>query len=337
MTGTVDSEIHTDIADWNQDLKRSQRRNRDQLRSTLIDLKPDIVHVIHPLGNVLPVIWRDFPVITTFWGLNIGRGAKWMTRAKVLLLLWGSQVLASHDFKLIDQMRQLCLGMRQVHFLPVGSNIFPSPAILQAPRQDLRRRYHLDIDGQYLAYFGGYDPNMGVTDLFQAVRRLRDEGHDRLRLLLIGWQRHLQDPCFLPIKQAIEREQVEDVLMMTPFAPDEEVAGLLRAADLVVLPYRHNSMGRTSLMAALGAGAPVVLASSLADLGPLQGAVVQVPPQSPQILAHHIESLLQDPHRVKQLAISGRQAWEKNFSWQAISQRHLQLYQRLIKNKSVSQ
>jgi glycosyltransferase involved in cell wall biosynthesis len=119
---------------------------------------------------------------------------------------------------------------------------------------------------------------------------------------------------------------------MTPFAPDEEVADLMKAVDLVALPYRQNSMGRSSLMAALCAGAPVILASSLTDLGPLNEAVCRVPPQSPRMLAQQIKLLLDDPLRTKELGLAGRQAWEQNFSWPVIAENHLQVYQKVLQS-----
>ncbi|MFA4901980.1 MAG: glycosyltransferase family 4 protein [Desulfobaccales bacterium] len=338
MGEAVDQEIHLN-GDWSLGFGAAQRQTQNQLRSALHELKPDVVHIIHPSayyganGNIhaLPVIWREYPVVATFWGFNMGHGATWLTRALVLWLLWGSQALASHDFKLMADMRRLCLGMRQMHFLPVGSNILPSAAVLQASRPELRQRYNLDLDKQYIGYFGGFDQSMGVVDLCQAVRRLREDGHHRLRLLLIGWQRHRQNPRFLAMQQSIEREHIEDIVIMTPYAPDEEAAGLLRAADLVALPYRHNSLGRSSLMAALRAGAPVVLASSLDDLGCLNEAVVRVPPQNPTTLAQQIDSVLKDPQRAEVLGQSGRQVWEKNFSWPVIAKNHLEVYQTILK------
>ncbi len=337
MEGTVDREIRLN-SDWSFSFGVSQRQAQQQLRSTLHKLRPDVVHIIHPTtfygvrGNLhtLPVFWRDFPVTATFWGFNIGHGATWLARALVFSLLWGSQALASHDFKLMANMRRLCLGLRQVHFLPVGSNILPSAAVLQASRQELRQRYNLDPDKQYIGYFGGFDQSMGVMDLCQAVRQLREDGHNRLRLLLIGWKRHLQNPRFLAMQQVIEREHLEDIVIMTPYALDEEVAGLLRAADIVVLPYRQNSVGRSSLMAALRAGAPVVLASSLTDLGPLNKAVMLVPPQAPGILAQKIDSVLKDSRYTEVLGQSGRQVWEQNFSWPVIAKKHLEVYQTIL-------
>jgi len=337
MGETVDREIHLH-GHWDLGFGAPQRQTRNQLRSTLRELQPDVVHIIHPSAHygfkghiyALPVAWRDFPVVTTFWGFNIGRNATWRARLMMLLLLWGSQAVTSHDFKLMGQMRQLCLGLRQAHFLPVGSNILPSAAVLQASQEDLRQRYHLDPDAQYLGYFGGFDQSMGVNDLFQALRRLREDGHNHLRLLLIGWQRHLQNPRFLGTQQAIEREHIGDLVVMTPYAPDEEVAGLLRAVDIVVLPYRKNSMGRSSLMAALCAGAPVILASAFPNLGPLNGAAVRVPAQSPESLAREIKVLLEDPSRAKKIGQSGRRVWEDNFTWACIAKNHLELYATML-------
>jgi glycosyltransferase involved in cell wall biosynthesis len=336
---SVSKEIHFK-GDWslNSGYGCFQNPSLRQLRHTLKDIRPDLVHIIYPSAyyginghiQALPAIWRDFPTVTTFWGLNVGRGSNLSTRATVAMLAWGTGAVAAHDFGLMNYIRWLCLGLRQVQFLPVGSNIRVPLDVLQATRSEVRRRHGLDLETRYIGYFGGFDPNMGVADLLHALRTLRDRGNKRLNLLLIGWQRHRDNPRFLSMRQKIAEAKLEDVILMTPYAPDREVAELLRAIDVCVFPFRHNSMGRTSLMAALNAEAPVILASSSPKLGPLEAAVSRVPPRSPRLLADAIEVLLNDPNLSRQLALRGHKVWEEQFSWPIIAGKHLQLYNTIL-------
>lgn len=337
LEDAVDQEVHLE-GDWRIGPGLRRSRAQDQLRRALAHLSPEVVHIIHPSpyyglnGHIqsLPVFMGQFKILVTFWGLNVGRGSNWRARATVAILAWGAGAVATHDFHLMKYLQWLCLGLRQVLFLPVGSNIQVPLDIIQATQSELRRRHGLDLDSQFIGYFGGFDSNNGVADLLKAVRLLRDRGYHRLRLLLIGWQRHLDNPRFSFMKQIVAQEHLEDVLLMTPYAPDQEVAELLRAADLCVFPFRYNALGRSSLMAALNAGAPVVLASTSTQLKPLEGAVVRVPPRSPQTLADTIRILLDNPDRCGQLALAGRQAWERQFSWPIIAEKHLQVYKRLL-------
>lgn len=336
----ADQEVHV-VGDWSIGLGLAQRHNRRRLKVALTDLKPDLVHIIHPPayygvnGHIhsLPILWRDFPTVVTFWGFNMGRGSNWRAVTVVLILLWGAQAVATHDFGNIQKLRRLCGGLRTIHFLPVGSNILPSDSVFAASRTDTCLKHGLDPAMQYIAYFGGFDPGRGLGDLFRAVGILRDRGYDHLRLLMIGWQRHLSNPTFRPVQQAMAREGVEKVVIMTPYAGDDEVASLMRAANLMVFPFHRNSLGRSSLMAALNVGAAVIVASPPGGLGPLQGAVQEVPPGNPAALAEKIQILLANPPLAEDLAAAGHRAWEEHFSWPVIAQKHLTVYQRALAGK----
>jgi glycosyltransferase involved in cell wall biosynthesis len=337
LTGAVEREFHV-TGDWSLGCNPEHRASRKELRQAILQAAPDVIHVIHPCGyygpkghiHVLPVVWREVPVVTTFWGLNIGRDSNLVARTVVPLLLWRSHAVAAHDFSLIQQLRRFSFYTRTVYFLPVGSNVLPSPSVIEASREQLRVDYKLKPDAKYVCFFGGFDRSRGLDDLFAAVRLLRDRGWDNLYLLMIGWQRHFEKPSFQRVKELIKRKDLASITLMTPYAPDDEVAGLMRASDVCVFPFHSNAIGRSSLMAALCAGVPIVLASATAELGVLSRAVYRIPSKNSAKLAGAIECLLRDSERAGDLAATARQVWLKEFTWEAIARKHLQVYNEII-------
>jgi glycosyltransferase involved in cell wall biosynthesis len=338
LKGSVEQEIHI-RGDWEFGFGARARDKLSQLKLALNNLNPDLVHIIHPPGyygidghiHAWPALWRRYPTVTTFWGLNAGFNSNWRARMSVVILAWFSDAVATHDYGILSRLSWICGGGRKIHYLPVGSNILPPMSIFEISQSELRRQLGLDPEAKYLGYFGGYAYGRGIDNLFQTLKMLKEKGYDRLKLLLIGWQRHLKDARFISIKQLMEREGIEDLVVLTPFAPAEEVARLLRAVNVCVFPFFRNAMGRSSLMAALSVGAPIVLTSILADLGPLNGAVLQVSPRDPEVLARGIQFLLDNPSDASKLGTAARRVWEENFSWPAIAEQHLTMYKTVSK------
>lgn len=337
LDGAVEREIHV-TGNWSFGRDPEHRASRKELRQAILQAVPDVIHVMHPCGyygtkghiHALPVIWREAPVVTTFWGLNLGRGSNLAARLVVPLLLWRSHAVAAHDFSLIQQLRRFCLYAHTVYFLPVGSNVLLSSDVIGVSPEQLRADYKLRPDAKYVCYFGGFDRGRGLEDLFTAVRLLRDKGWNNLYLLMIGWQRHFEKSSFQRVKEFIKHKDLTSVTLMTPYAPDDEVISLMRASDACVFPFHSNAIGRSSLMAALCAGVPIVLASATAELGVLNWAVYRTPSRNPAKLAGAIECLLRDSKRASDLAAKARQVWLKEFTWEAIARKHLQVYNEII-------
>jgi|GEM_PF-1787889 len=336
LDGAVNQEFHVK-GTWSLGFGAAERDGIRQMWNAFKQAEPDIVHVIHPCGgfgvqghiHALPVIWRRASLVTTFWGLNVGPKATWRARVVVPLLLWGSREVAAHDFGLMKYLKYFSLGLRQIHFLPVGSNISLETWALDQNRDELRRRFGWAPGVYYLAYFGGFDAGRGLDSLFQCVSILSQRGL-RVKLLLVGWQRHLTNPLFTPVLAAIKRYGISEKVQLTPYAPADEVAVLLRAADICVFPFLRNPVGRSSVIGALSVGAAIVLASTISDLGPIDHAVKQVPPGSPWRLAATIESLLKDPEECEILRKRARQVWLDNFTWSKIAAMHLRVYQQVV-------
>lgn len=107
------------------------------------------------------------------------------------------------------------------------------------------------------------------------------------------------------------------------FVSDAEVAAVMEAADVVVLPYREIDQSGV-LFTAMGHGKPMVL-SSVGGF-PEVAEAVHVPPGDPDALGEAIAALLADPARRAELAAAARAAAAGPYSWDAVARAHLALY-----------
>ncbi len=110
----------------------------------------------------------------------------------------------------------------------------------------------------------------------------------------------------------------------------DDVASLLRAADLFVHPSRSEGLP-LAVLEALASGLPVVASR----VGGIPEAVedgrsgVLVPPGDPEALAGALRGLLAEPERAEALGRAGHERAVRAFSVEAMTQRYLDLYAEL--------
>jgi glycosyltransferase involved in cell wall biosynthesis len=80
----------------------------------------------------------------------------------------------------------------------------------------------------------------------------------------------------------------------------------------------------------MAAGLPVVATSVGAIPRVIEGLLV--PPDDPDALAKGILRLLDDPKQARDLALRTQQKHQEHFSREAMGERYLRLYQRLLVN-----
>ncbi|QEC46899.1 glycosyltransferase family 4 protein [Baekduia soli] len=116
------------------------------------------------------------------------------------------------------------------------------------------------------------------------------------------------------------------VRLVGRFVADAELAGVLRRADLVVLPYREIDQSGV-LYAALGLGRPLLL-SAVGGFPEVAaaGAAELVEPGDPAALHAALRALLDDPARRAGLAAGAAHAAATTFSWPEAARRHRALY-----------
>jgi glycosyltransferase involved in cell wall biosynthesis len=201
----------------------------------------------------------------------------------------------------VPLIRRLGAGRTPIVWTPIPSNV-PADA---DPARVAARRAELG-DGPVVGHFGTYSPL--ITDLLGPALRAMLKRRADVRVLLLGaggekWCGELSSG-------------ESDRVAATGPLPANAVAEYLRACDLVVQPYPDGaSSRRTSLMAALANGVPVVT-----TLGVLSepiwsgGSVAAVPVGDPKRLAGRVSELLSQPERLAELGAAGRRLYEEQFA-----------------------
>nr|MBN1230095.1 glycosyltransferase family 4 protein [Anaerolineae bacterium] len=213
--------------------------------------------------------------------------------------------------------------------IPIGINLDTAPPpgysrVLQ------RARYQLDPGSILVSHFGILNESKGVLDLVEAAAILRETGCD-VRLLMIGDRAGSNDPANIAYGQKVDRLIAERCL--TPFVTwtgpvsDEEASACLYASDLSVLPYIDGaSLRRTTLLATLAHGIPVITTTPRFDRDLLETAAAVIPPRSAEVLASAMAALIENPEKREQLARAGK-ALATHFNWDRIAQDTIAFYQ----------
>ncbi len=166
---------------------------------------------------------------------------------------------------------------------PAGSYPFPPTAVGELPdRAAARAALELPADRRVALFLGLIRPYKGVDLLIEAAARLRPDSD---WLLVVGGEPWGGLASIL--QQQVRDLGLEDrVRLVLRWVPEVEVAGLLAAADLVVLPYRSGSQSAVAPMA-LAAGVPVLTT----DVGGVA-----------EIVRHGIDGWVVEPGSVDALA-----------------------------------
>jgi glycosyltransferase involved in cell wall biosynthesis len=173
-------------------------------------------------------------------------------------------------------------------------------------------------------------PHKGYDDLVQALALIA-ERLPNTRCLVVGeaprkrYLRHLLDLA--------ERHAVKDRLTLVGFR--EDVACLLQAMDLVVLPSHSEGLPIT-ILEAMAAGKPVVATA----VGGIPEVVrngetgLLVPPRDPQRMAEAAIRLLQSPALARLMGEAGRKQVEAGFTLAREARETSMAYQEILASRS---
>jgi glycosyltransferase involved in cell wall biosynthesis len=226
-------------------------------------------------------------------------------------------------------------------YVPIGPNIALAP--LEHTRPAVRRSLGLALDAPLILFFGFLHPVKGLERLIEATADVR-RGQPGLRLVLAGGgeshsvlggaaaalRRQLQDVAC--------RHGIEDDVTFTGYLPEQDVSGLLHAADVAVFPYDAGVTDKSgSLLAALAHGVPTIATSApgaagaagMAGTDVASDGVLRVPPRDTAALAQALRLLLSDPGLAARLAAAGR-AYAAGRTWEAVAATHARTYDEVL-------
>ena len=230
--------------------------------------------------------------------------------------------LIVHQQADVDNLAQVGIDANVV-LIPHGSHV---PVDLSP--DEVRRGLGLE-DRRIVSTFGFLLPHKGVIRLLEAFDVLRRENPDLLLLALTSLHPDPISKAYLKeVEHEIEARELDShVLLVTDYLPDQTARTVLRAADVIVLPYDptpESASGAARFV--LSAGRPVI-ATDLPIFSDAGEAILRVPHGDSAALAIAMRSVLDDPGRATELAFRAESRAAET-RWDLVAAQHLDVYRR---------
>jgi len=183
----------------------------------------------------------------------------------------------------------------------------------------VRERYDLR-DEPVILFVGRLVRAKGVDVLVRAIARVREETDERVRLVLVGPNKHMfggseGDTYTGRIRRLVDQTGLGSDVVLAGQIPDDELRDLYAAADILALPSRFEAQGMV-LLEALASGTPVVGT----DVGGIPEVITTdvgrvVPSEDHDELAGALIDVLADDG---QMGRAARTRAEERYSWDRI-------------------
>jgi glycosyltransferase involved in cell wall biosynthesis len=234
------------------------------------------------------------------------RGIEWLVMSRchrivVLSEFMRQRVMATH-------------GIAPERIILVPGAADPSLFRPAADRRELRRMLGLLEDRTILFTVRNLVPRMGLETLLDAFSMLGQAG--QRCLLVIGGE----GPLRARLEAGIRQRQLEQVVRLVGFIPEEQLVAYYQAADLVLMPTAQLEGFGLVTVEALACGTPVV--------GTPVGAIPEVLGQIDPILissgtdSHsfadalgRVLSRIEEPVERERLSRKGRSLVERRYNW----------------------
>jgi D-inositol-3-phosphate glycosyltransferase len=244
--------------------------------------------------------------------------------------------LADHIFVHTKSMKaelyeQFGVQEDRVTVIPFGiNNSVPNTRLTPS---EARERLGIGKDERTILFFGNIAPYKGLEYLTTAFQQTL-ACHDNYRLIIAGWPKNCES-YWTTIRESI-REDVRKgrVLLRADYVPDEETELYFKAADVLVLPYRHIYQSGV-LFLGYSFGIPVLAA----DVGALKDEIIEgktgfvFKPEDPLDLATTIERYFASDLflNLKSHRQEIRDYAAESHSWEAVGQVTMNIYAGLLR------
>ncbi|MCI0396179.1 MAG: glycosyltransferase family 4 protein [Chloroflexi bacterium] len=199
------------------------------------------------------------------------------------------------------------------------------PITDQAALRPALARQGLAPEARFIICLGGLNPHKNLGILFEALAELhRQTAYADLQLILVG---PAEEDSFTPgvaqARQMVAGLGLEGIVRFTGYLPDEEVACLLSAARLLVMPSVNEGFGLGAVEAA-ACGTPVVATRNSPLPRLLTGGGLFIDPRRPGELRIAVAELLEDEHRWQEMSrVALEQA--RKLTWEYAAGQFLEL------------
>jgi len=235
------------------------------------------------------------------------------------------------DLSKEELLKDYGVAPEKISVIPHGLNTYVPDTPLS--RAEARASLGLTSGERVVLFFGLIAPYKGLDILLDAVKVLAS-WNDRPRVIVAGSAKPGSGSYWPALKSRLANEDVfSRVLVKDEFIPDSEVAILLRAADVLVLPYRAIYQSGPLLLA-YRFGLPVIatkVGSFDRDVIPdVTGVLCE--PENPEDLAKAIQRYFASRLYLDLEATQEhvRRIGRERYSWEGIARTIEEVYARLL-------
>ena len=208
--------------------------------------------------------------------------------------------------------------------IPLGADAPPPPGV--DDRAAVEQRYPVLQGRKVVLFLARLHPIKGLDVLAEAVEPLA-ERRDDFSLVVAG----SGTPEYEAEVRAIyDRHGLSERTVFTGMVMGEEKWRLLRAADVFVLPSRHES-SPVAVMEAMASGTPVVVSDQVGIHGEIDEAGAGlVTTLEPADVAGAIGRLLDDPDAAERMGRAGEALAARRYSWERVATDVEALYEEVV-------
>ncbi|MDE2236195.1 MAG: glycosyltransferase [Gammaproteobacteria bacterium] len=185
-------------------------------------------------------------------------------------------------------------------------------------------------DPSSLLFVGRLAEKKGVCFLLRALPLIKN--HIGIKLSIIGSGTEEAE-----LHQLAEQLRLNDCVEFTGPVPNAELPKYFQNSSILVFPSIITPSGDQEgfglvIAEAMACGCAVVASGlpAVRDIIQDNKTGLLVAPESPQEIAHAVESLIENPEFLQRLSTEGRQFIVDNFDWELISKRYANLLKQMI-------
>lgn len=327
-------------------------------------LQPDVIHLQHEyglFGSKLPFFYQ-FPkwvkalrehlpqvqlVVTGHTVLSPNyrypvKGRGWQIPARVffnriaplgLQQFWTRSTWSLCDVVVVHSEKQKewlqSLGVKEVVVIP--HFVAPLTPSHEPASSSLIRSLDRFPELPRVVVFGYFTHDKAQDIAIEALRESLEKNRSKFLLVLAGGVRRDQDQSYFDYCQnQIQKLGLSDYVTTTGYLSAQDLNSLYESAGLVLAPFRETH-GSGSLAQALARGKPILVSDLIVNQEVnerVPGAVSFFRSEDPNSCSAEIDRLLSDPSLGKSLSERALE-YSQNYSLSKMSEKHLQLYQRL--------
>lgn len=286
------------------------------------------VRLFHATEHLLPKLTRARSVFTLhdaayllFPEHHLPRNRIYLRTMMPRFLRRADRIIAVSEHTRRDALRLYGLDPEKVVVIPEGVEARFRADVAPEVVGEVRRRYGLPE--RFILSVGTIEPRKNYPTLAEAYATLR-ERHPDVGLVIAGGRGWLDEPFF----ERVRSLGLDGHVVFTGHVPDDDMPGLLNAAEVFAFPSEFEGFGLPPLEA-MACGVPVV-SSNAASLPEVVGdAGVLVAPKDVRGWVAAIDRLLGDAPLRGGFGARGL-ARSRRFSWDTAAERTLEVYRSVL-------